>query len=198
MLIPTDAIAQRRQYLPRRQTLPRRQVLPPRQDFPRGNPVSLGIPGSDLLDSGIHPSGFALFPRAFPLAIPERMITRLSIQKGRVRKLEGGCHSSLGSSGDISISHTGVSHSHLNVPHASVSHYATSPDSSGLRRPPNRTPLCSNGSFPSRPTSLPDRLNRAAHAHPRTISLHGGTIHNNVTELASDLHTPNSWNHTIT
>ena len=74
-----------------------------------------------------------------------------SIQKGRVRKLEGGCHSSLGSSGDISISHTGVSHSHLNVPHASVSHYATSPDSSGLRRPPNRTPLSSNGSFPSGP-----------------------------------------------
>ena len=109
-----------------------------------------------------------------------------------IPKLEGGCHSSLGSCGDISISHTGVSHGHRNVPHASVSHYTTSPDSSGLRRPPNRTHICSNGSFPSRPTSLPNRLNRAAHAHPQTISLHGGTVHNNATELASDLHTPNS------
>ena len=33
--------------------------------------------------------------------------------------LRGSCHSSLGSSGDISISHSGVSHGHRNVPQTS-------------------------------------------------------------------------------
>ena len=66
----------------------------------------------------------------------------MSTQKGRVSlKLEGGCHSSLRSSRDISISHSDVSCDHRNVPHTSDSHYTTSPDSSGLRRPPSRTLL---------------------------------------------------------
>ena len=100
-----------------------------------------------------------------------------------IPELEGGCHSSLGSFGYINISHSGVSHGHQNVPHASVNNYTTSPDSSGHRRPPNRTPFCSNGSFPPIPTSHSDRLNCTAPAHPRTISLHGRTIHKHVTEL---------------
>ena len=71
-----------------------------------------------------------------------RTYDHTSTHKGRVSpKLEGGCHSSLGSSGDISISHSGVSCGHRNVPHASDSHYEISPDSSGLRRPPSRTLL---------------------------------------------------------
>ena len=75
-----------------------------------------------------------------------------STQKGRVSpKLEGGCHSSLGSSGDISISHSGVSHGYQNVPHASLSHYNASPDSSGLCRPPSWNLLQYNGSFPQDP-----------------------------------------------
>ena len=122
------------------------------------------------------------------------MITRLPRKGGHPQTRRGLSLLPRIFSGDISISHSGVSRGHRNVPHASVSHYTTSPDSSGLSIPPNQTPLCSNGSFPSKPTSLPDRLNRTASAHPRTISLNGGTIHNSVTELASDLHTPNSVN----
>ena len=139
-------------------------------------------------------------PTGLPLAIPEWMTTRLP-RKGGYPRTRGGCHSSLGSSGDISISHSGVSFGHRNVPHASVKHYTTSPDSSGLCRPPNRTPLCSNGSFPPRPTSHSDRLNCAAPAHPRTISIHGRTFHNYVTELVFEsIHgtLPAQWNHTIT
>ena len=165
----------------------------------RKPPVSLGIPGSDLPDSGIHPARFPLSPLAFPWLFPNGW-PHVYPERAGIPKLEGGCHSSLGSSGDISISHSGVTRGHRNVSHASVSLYATSPDSSGLCRPPNRTPFCSNGSFPPRPTSLPDRLNRAAPAHPQTISLHGGTIHNNATELVSaSIHgtLPAQWNHTI-
>ena len=180
---------QRWQYLPRRKTLPRRQVLPRRQDFPHRNPRLPGNPR--IRPSGIHLLLFPLSPLAFPWLFPNGW-SHVYPERAGIPKLEGGCHSSFGSSGDISISHSGVSHGHRNVPHTSVSHYTTSPDSSGLCRPPNRTPFCSNGSFPSRPTSLPDRLNRATLAHPRTISLHGGTIHNNVTELVSDLYAPNS------
>ena len=110
-------------------------------------------------------------------------------------------HSSLGSSGDISISHSGISRGHRNALIASVNHYMTTPDSSGLRGPPNRTPLCSNGSSPPRPTSHSDMLNCAAPAHPQTISLHSGTLHNNLSELEYvSLHRtlPAQINHTIT
>ena len=106
-----------------------------------------------------------------------------SPEKAGMPKLEGGCHSTLGSSGDISISHSGVSCGHRNVPHASVSHNTTSAYSSGLRRPPSRTLLhyMYNGSFPSRPTPRSERLVCAAPAHPRTISLYGSSSHNNMT-----------------
>ena len=72
-----------------------------------------------------------------------RTYDHTSTRKGRVSpKLEGGCHSSLGFSGDIS-QHLplGVSCGHRNVPYTSDSHYVTSSDSSGSRRPPSRTLL---------------------------------------------------------
>ena len=116
-------------------------------------------------------------PTGFPQAIPERNTTRLP-RKGGYPQTRGGCHSSLGSSGDISISHSGVSCGHRNVPHASIRHYTTSSDSSGLCRPPSRTLLHYNGSFPSRPTPRSERLVCAAPAHPQTISLYGSSAHN--------------------
>ena len=82
----------------------------------------------------LEPTGHGYY--GLPLAIPERHPERAGIPK-----LEGGCHSSLGSSGDIIIPHSGVSRGHRNVPHASDSHYTTSPDSSGLLRPPSWTLL---------------------------------------------------------
>ena len=136
-----------------------------------------------------------------PLAISEWMTTRLPRIRAGIPELEGGCHSSLGSTGDISISHSGVSPGHRNVPHASVNHYTTTPDSSGSRRPPNQTPLCLNGSFRPRPTSHSDMLNGATPAHPRTILLPFKTMHNNVTDLVSEsIHGtfPAQRNHTIT
>ena len=79
-----------------------------------------------------------------------------------IPKLEGGCHSSLGSSGDISIFHSVVTRMFHTLQSITIT---TTPDSSGLRRPPNQTPLCLNGSFPPRPTSHSDRLNCDAPAH---------------------------------
>ena len=99
------------------------------------------------------------------------------------------------------IFHSGVSCSHQNVPHASVSHYTTSPDSSGLRRPPTRTFFYLNGSFPSRPTPRSERLVCAAPAHPRTITLYGNSVHDNVTEPVYEYThgtLPTQINHTIT
>ena len=95
----------------------------------------------------------------------------------------------------VSAAVTGMFHT------LSVNHYTTTLDSSGLRRSPNRTPLCSNGSFPPRPTSHSDMLNCAAPAASRTISLHGRTIRNNLTELVFiSIHgtLPAQRNHTIT
>ena len=126
-----------------------------------------------LPDSGILPARFPLaFPWLFLNVMPDVYPERAGIPK-----LEGGW-----SSGDISSSHSVVSCGHRNVPHASISHYTTSPDSSGLLRPPSRTLLHYNGSFPSRPTPRSERLVCAAPAHPRTICLYGSSAHNKVTE----------------
>ena len=146
--------------------------------FRASTPVCPGIPRSYLPDSGILP---ARFPLALPWLFPN-VIPHVYPERAGIPKLEGGCHSSLGSSGDISISHSGVSRGHRNVPHTSVSHYTTSPDSSGPRRPRSRTLLHYDGSFPSRPTPRSERLVCATPAHLRTISLYGSSAHNNVTE----------------
>ena len=150
MLIPTEAIA----TAPAISSAPTISSVPASSSAPAGfsarKPlVYLGIPRSR-----IHP---ARFPLAFPWLFPN-VCPHIYQEWAGIPKLEGGCHSSLRSSEDIIISHSGVSCSHRNVPHASVSHYTTSPDSSGLRRPPSRTLLHYNGSFPSRPNPRLERL----------------------------------------
>ena len=57
-------------------------------------------------------------------------------------------------------------------------------DSSGLRRPPSRTLLHKYASLQQDPLLTSERLICAAPAHPRTISLYGSSVHNNVSELA--------------
>ena len=74
------------------------------------------------------------------------------------------------------------------------------PDSSGLRGLPNRTPLWSDGSLPPRPTSYSDMLNCPAPTYPRTIPLYAITIQN-YTELqflSPHGALPAQINHTIT
>ena len=80
---------QRRQYLPRQQTLPRRQVLPCRQEFPRGNPRLPGNPRIRPPGLRNQPSTVPTVPTGLPLAIPERMTTRLP-RKGGYPQTRGG------------------------------------------------------------------------------------------------------------
>ena len=71
-------------------------------------PVSSGITRSVLPDSGIHPAPFTL---AFPWLYPN-VWSHVYPERAGIPKTRGGCHSSLGSSGEISISHSGVSCGH--------------------------------------------------------------------------------------
>ena len=145
MLIPTEAIA----------TVSAISSSPAISSAPASSSASAGLSTrktpslreSPDPDSGNHP---ARFPLAFPWLFPN-VRSHVYPERAGIPKLEGCCHSSLGSSGDISIPHSGVSRGHRNVPHASVSHYTTSLDSSGLRRPPSRTLLHHNGSFQQDP-----------------------------------------------
>ena len=122
--------------------------------FRAGIAVSSGIPRSVRPDSGTHR---ARFPLAFPWLFPNVSL-HVYPERAGIPKLEGGCHSSLGSSGDISIPHSGVRRGHRNVPHTSDSHYTNSPDSSGLHGPPNpdSTPLIYV--LPATPTPHSERL----------------------------------------
>ena len=95
------------------------------------------------------------------------------------------CHSSLGSSGDISIPHLGVSHGHRNVPPQSDHRYTPTLDSSGLRGFPNRTPLGSDRALPKCPTSPSDTLNGAAPAHLWTTLIYSLTFHKHYSEWNS-------------
>ena len=70
----------------------------------------------------------------------------------------------------VSIPKAGVSRSHQNVPHKSDHRYTSTPDSSGLRGLPNRTPLRSDQALPKCPTSPSDTLKCAAPAHLRTTT----------------------------
>ena len=179
MLIPTEAIA----TAPAISSTMAISSAPASSSAPAGLPVQKPPSLWESPDpSSRNPP--STVPTDFPLAIPERITTRLTRKGGypQIGGGGGGCHSSLGSSGDIIISHSGVSCSYRNVPHASVSRYTTSPEFSGLHRPPSRTLLHQNGSFPSRPTPRSERLVCGAPAHPRTISLYGSSVHNNVSE----------------
>ena len=70
----------------------------------------------------------------------------------------------------VSIPQAGVSHSHQIVPHKSDHRYASTPDFSGLRGLPSRTPLWSDQALPKCPTSPSDTLKCAAPAHLRTTT----------------------------
>ena len=93
-------------------SFPHRQDFPRKWYFPRLDPASSGIPRSVLPDSGTHP---ARLPQV-SLATPERPYVRLPRKGGYPHtKWE----LSLGSSGDISIYHSGVSRGHRNAPQMS-------------------------------------------------------------------------------
>ena len=81
------------------------------------------------------------------------MLLYIYPERAGIPGLERDCHSSLGSFGDISIPHSGVSRGHGNVPLQSDHRYTPTPDSSGLRRFPNQTPLRSDQALPKCPTS---------------------------------------------
>ena len=77
--------------------------------------------------SAQHPWGFGSLPPPLPC-------------KGGYPQLHRrGYHSFPDLSGDISISHLGVSRGHQNVPHTSHCTSKSTTDSSGLRRPPSWT-----------------------------------------------------------
>ena len=62
-------------------------------------------------DSGAHQHVSHGFPYAHP-----NVRMHVYPKRAGIPSLKGNCHSSLGSSGDISISHSGVSRGHRNVP----------------------------------------------------------------------------------
>ena len=100
---------------------------------------------------------------------------------------ERDCHSSLGSSGDISIPPRQLRSP--SVPIQSDNRYASTPDSSGLCGLPSRTPLRSYPSLPTGSTSPSDILSCAAPAHLRTTLISSLTSHNTIRHGFHFLHT---------
>ena len=117
------------------------------------------------------------------------MLLYIYPKRAGIPKLERDCHSSLGSSGDISIPHSGVSRGHRNVPIQSDNRYTSTPDSSRLRGRHNWTPLISDPSLPAGPTSPSDTLHCAAPAHLRTTLISSLTSHNTIRHGFHFLHT---------
>ena len=113
------------------------------------------------------------------------MLLYIYPEKAGISEQERDCHSSLGSSGDISIPHSGVSRDHRNVPLHSDHRYMPTPDSSGLCALPNWTPLRSDQALPKCPTSPSDTLNGAAPAHLRTTLIYSLTFHKHYSEWIS-------------
>ena len=145
---------------PRRQSRPRRQDFPRKQDFPRC-PLRL------------RETPYTT-PSGLPLSISEHTASLLPCKGGYPQLRRRGYHSFPRSSGDISISHLGVSRGHRNVPHTSHCISKATPDSSGLRRPPSRTLLLYNGSFPQEPQE-PDNPTTQ-----RTLNFLRRSVHHNV------------------
>ena len=135
MLTPTEAIA----IVPAISSAQEISSAPASSSTPAGlsaqRPPSLREspdPSSRTLEPTQHDS------HGFPWQYPN-VRTHVYPERAGIPRLERSCHSSLGSSGDISISHSGVSCGHWNVPQTSKRHTTTSPDSSGLHRLPSRT-----------------------------------------------------------
>ena len=113
------------------------------------------------------------------------MLLYIYPERAGIPGLERDCHSSLGSSGDISIPHSGVSRGHVNVPLQSDHRYTPTPDSSGLRGFPNRTSLRSDQALPKYPTSPSDILNGVVSVHLRTTLIYSPTFHKHYSEWNS-------------
>ena len=115
------------------------------------------------------------------------MLQYIYPERAGIPGLERDCHSFLGSSGDISIPHSGVSRGHRNVPLQSDHRYTPTPlcDSSGLRGFPNRTPLRSDQALPKCPTS-PSGYTKWRHScaspglHRFTVQLSTNTTRNGI------------------
>ena len=176
----------------------RRQVLPRRQDFPRGNPRLSGNPQ-------IHPPGLrkppSTVPTGFPLTIPERMTTRLPRNAGIPKTRRGvvtppsDLPETSASPTQVTVAVTGMFHTLHSVTRRPR---RTLLDSAGLPPGLSSTTMVP---FPSRPTPRSERLFYAAPAHPRTISLYGSSVHNNMSEpVYESTHgtLPNQINPTIT
>ena len=111
-------------------------------------------------------------PSGLPPTISENTASQLP-RKGGYPQLQGrGYHSSPQLSGDISISHLGVSRGHRNVPLSSHCLYKATPHSSGLCRPLSRTLLLYNGSFRQDPLSLPGQSNYSPLAYLPNTTLY--------------------------
>ena len=181
MLIPTEAIvtAPAISSTPAISSAPASSSSPASSSTPAG-PSAQKPPDRSPPPPRNPPSTVPTDPTGLPWAIPEWMTTCLHRKGGYPRTIEGlSLLPRIFWRHQLASPTRGVSRNHWNVPHASDNHYATTPDSSGLRRPPNQTPLCLNGSFPPRPTSHFDTgmLNCAAPAHSRTILLHSRTMY---------------------
>ena len=113
------------------------------------------------------------------------MLLYIYPERAGIPRLERDCHSSLGSSGDISIPHSGVRRGHRNVQLQSDHRYTPTPDSSRLRGFPNWTPLRSDRALPKCPTSPSDTLNGAAPAHLQTTLIYSPTFHKHYSEWNS-------------
>ena len=175
--LPTEAIVTPTGSQPRRQYLPCRQVLPRRQDLPnRGFLPNCKSPDltSQTPESTWHGSYWPCWDSP---GYSRDMWLHVYPERVGIPELERGCHSSLGSSGDISIPHWGVSRGHQNVPIHSANHYTTMPDSSGLRGLLNWSPHWLDPPLLTGPTSSSDILNGAAPAHLQTILSYGCTFY---------------------
>ena len=150
---------------PRRQYLQRRQDLPNRESLPNWKSPD---PTSRTPESTRHGSYWPWWPSP--------VTTRLPRKGGYPRTREGRVSppsdlpETSASPTRVSAAVTGMFQIH------SANRYMSTPDSSGLRWLPNRTPLWSDPSLPTGPTSPSDILNCAAPAHLRTILIYGLTF----------------------
>ena len=113
-LTPTEAIA----IAPAISSAPASSYTPASASAPAGlstqRPPSIG----EFPDLSSRTLGPTQHSHRFPWLQPN-VCTHVYPERAGIPRLKGSCHSSLGSSGDISISHSGVSHGHRNVPQTS-------------------------------------------------------------------------------
>ena len=148
--------------------------FPRRQDFPRSQNFRTKTPS---LRESPDPSTRTLEPtpldsHGFPQLHPNVLI-HVYPERAGIPNLKGSYQPIAGSSGDISISHLGVSRGHRNVPQTPLYVLA------GLFRTPSRTQFISV--FTTSHTPHSDRIS----AHSRMIFLNDSSVHHNASELIS-------------